>query len=114
MDERREFVRLDLSVEVKWKTLPNEETLLDKTKNLSAGGICIMVDDPPSTGSMIYLEINLPDNSIIHSKGKVVWAEEYEEVGEEIRKNFDVGVQFVDIDRKDQEKINYFIFKSKK
>ena len=47
MKDKREFARLDLNVKVDWKKIsetpePKQE-FSDKTKNISAGGLCLVV-----------------------------------------------------------------------
>ena len=115
VEERRRFVRLNISVEIQYTVLEKEtpDELKAKSRNISAGGICIIADEKIATDNILILSIYLPaDEMPIIAKGKVVWARPFE-IGKE-GERFDVGVEFIEIDPKDRKKIDQYVFSSKK
>jgi len=114
VQERRRFVRLTTNVRVKWKkiidTYEDIAEHINDTKNISGGGICLMVDERLGVGDRLYLEIELPTKKIIYSKGRVVWIKEYEIIGQPHKKSYDTGIEFLEIGDKDREDIKKFIF----
>jgi len=107
--EKREFPRLSFNVELKYKALnspsPNPQKAVHK--NISAGGLCIMILEEVKIGTLLNLEIFLPneDRPII-AKGKVVWVEELTISSTENYVSYDCGVEFVDMSPQDIESIN--------
>jgi len=121
MEEKREFVRLDMNVKVDWKRIgetfgPTAE-FTNETKNISAGGICLVVNEKLGAGEELQIGMELPSGKIIDVKGRVVWISEYEIFGREHEKIYDVGIEFMNISKKEREEINEFVlasFSSKK
>jgi len=121
MEEKREFVRLDLNVKVDWKRIgatsePTAE-FTNETKNISAGGLCLVVNEKLEAGEELQIGMELPSGEIIDVKGRVVWVSEYEIFGREQEKIYDVGIQFMNISKKERKEINEFVlasFSSKK
>ena len=116
MKENREFARLDLNVKVDWKkinetTKPKQE-FSDKTKNISAGGLCLVVYEKLNIGEKVQIEMELPSKEVINAEGKVVWISEYEISGREEETIYDIGVEFVKISQKERDEINKFVFAS--
>lgn len=111
VEERRKFIRLQISVEVKYSLLKLEpHQQLATSKNIGSGGICIMADDPLKLGNLLKLEIILPqDPPVIFAVGKVVWTKSFSILGEE-RNRYEVGIQFLDIGEKDQVRIKKYVF----
>ena len=116
MKEKREFARLDLNVKVDWKrtlaTSEPEQEFSDKTKNISAGGLCLVVYEKLDIGEILEIELELPSKETIKAEGKVVWISEYEIEGEEEETIYDIGVQFVKISDEEREEISQFVFAS--
>lgn len=116
MKDKREFARLDLNVKVDWKkisetTEPKQE-FSDETKNISAGGLCLVVYEKLSIGEKVQIEMELPSKEVIKAEGKVVWISEYEISGREEETIYDIGVEFVKISQKERDEINKFVFAS--
>ena len=61
VEERRRYVRLNSAVDIKYSTLEEEpaEKLKTKTRNISAGGICIIADEKLETDSVLVLSVFL-------------------------------------------------------
>jgi c-di-GMP-binding flagellar brake protein YcgR len=114
MKERREFVRLDMNVKVDWKQIYEASDITieasDKTKNISAGGICLVVYEKLKKGDKLNIDMELPSRKIINARGKIVWINEYEIFGRELEKVYDMGVEFTQIRNEEREEINKFVF----
>jgi len=116
MKENREFARLDLNVKVDWKKIsetsePKQE-FSDKSKNISAGGLCLVVYEKLNIGEKVQIELELPSKKVIQAEGIVVWISEYEISGREEETIYDIGVEFVKISKKERDEINKFVFAS--
>ncbi len=112
MDERRKFPRLAIDVNVSWKKVDNESAVAqDVTKNISEGGVCMMVYEPLRKGDAIELDFELPTSKVIHARGRVAWTDEFEIIGDKVREKYDVGVEFTDISEIDREEIKKFVFR---
>jgi c-di-GMP-binding flagellar brake protein YcgR len=113
MEERRRFVRLNVSVKVEYKVLETaaKEIHSTLTKDISGGGICLIGDEELNTGRFLELKIYLPkEQEPILSLGRVVWSKPFI-IGDEITgKRFDIGIEFIKIDDTKREKINQYIF----
>lgn len=115
MDERRRYPRLAIDVDVCWHKIKGQEadkeTNSDTTKNISEGGICLMVYEPLAKGDSIYLKFNLPTGRRINAKGRVMWVDTFEVVS---RKNevsrCDTGIEFIEISDEDRLEVQKFVF----
>ena len=109
MEERRKFVRLETPIQVKYRISSQPHTE-DKSlsKNISVGGIMILVGEKMTPGAQLDLEINIPEyNKIIYATGEIVWQEEIL-IKEEI--THETGIKFVKIAKENQEKISKYIY----
>jgi type IV pilus assembly protein PilZ len=71
-DERREFLRIPITTKVKFKDGDREEVLF--TDDLSEGGLFLKSENPPFKGTVLELEISIPNNDkLISLKGEVAW-----------------------------------------
>lgn len=72
MDERREFLRIPLTTKVKFKDGDREEVLF--TDDLSEGGLFLKSENPPFVGTVLQLEVSIPNiDKLISLKGEVAW-----------------------------------------
>ncbi|MEW5692152.1 MAG: PilZ domain-containing protein [Candidatus Hydrogenedentota bacterium] len=77
------------------------------TKNISGNGLLFQTDENIPVGTIIKIEIHLPDQRPpIVTQARVVWVEELEE------KKYDWGICFTDISREDQQRIIEYINKN--
>ncbi|NQS99516.1 MAG: PilZ domain-containing protein [Candidatus Omnitrophica bacterium] len=113
MQERRHFPRLVAAVDVEYKVLPEgarpqTETV---TKNIGAGGICLIVYEKVEVGRILNLKLHLPDtNLVVQAKGKVLWSS-YFTMERDARDRYDLGIEFTEISESDQQKLSLYIFK---
>ena len=82
------------------------------TENISVSGICIFVNEEIKTNSLLFITIYLLDGSSpIETKGKVVWTRPSIFLHIKDEKHFDTGITFVQIDKKDQDRLFYYTTK---
>ena len=115
MNEKRRFLRLNSTVEIQYTILGKElqEDVKTKTKNISAGGLCIIAHESLEKDYILGISIYLPGEALpITAKGRVVWIKPFQ-IGKE-EQHYDVGVEFTEIDTEDRKKIDQFVFSFKK
>jgi len=92
--ESRKHLRVDAKVTVSY---------MGPTKNLSAGGMCVVVDNPLAIGSEAQLEFTLPGGTTpISCLGRVVWADR-------ARSKCELGLVFLDLPEEGKAKIEEFV-----
>lgn len=113
MGAKREFARLNLNVRVDWRKIDDTVDVLgkfpDATRNISAGGLCLSMDEELQVGDELQLRMVLPPKKIINAKGKVVWISEFEVDKRGYKKMYNTGIKFIEILDKDREEINEFV-----
>jgi len=111
MIERRAHVRVATKVDIIYsKSNSKEEEKSSYTKDISKGGMCLVLSEEVKESEMLDLKINLPtEEAPITVTGKVVWIHKFifEEPPKE--RGFFAGIQFVDIDDEAGKKIDGFI-----
>lgn len=108
MQEKRRFVRIEWPIVVQYKTLEEPFTKDQiKGKDVSEGGVSFIVYERLSKGTRLDLQIQTPFDSLpVFVKGKVVWIRN---IGEEHKKTFEVGVEFTEINPRDQKRFKAYI-----
>ena len=112
MEERREYVRLDAGVNVNYKTstAPNRG-IVSTSKDISAGGIRFFTDQKLRIGSVIDLEISLPEQELpVSVNCEVVFSDEFSIMTESSKPTFETAVKFISIEDKNKDKISKYIF----
>jgi len=104
MKERRRYVRIDLCTQVEYEILPMQLPLKAETKDISAGGLCLLVDREMQPGTILHLKFYLPDKekTYVESLGRVVWQR---------KKNggYLTGIEFKNISPYLELKLNMFV-----
>ena len=96
MKESREHLRVEAKVTISY---------LGPTKNLSGGGMCVMMDSPLAVGSEAQLEFTLPDApNPICCTGQVVWSDKVRS-----SQKTEVGLVFLDVSSADKARIEDFV-----
>ena len=118
MEERRKFPRLNWSVEVRWKKStgsldPNLKNT-GSTKDISAGGIRLILKEGVQTGDVLELDILLGGGKTVQAKGRVVWVDKFQITGGTDEVGYEGGIEFIDMDDQTGIQINNFIFESHK
>ena len=73
--QRRNFVRLDIHLNVTLELADpelNGPTLTTITKNLSAGGMGVLLETPLDIGTKVKISLSLENNNLIETEGEVV------------------------------------------
>ena len=109
--ERRRFPRLITSADVEY-TILEKKALQEKdtvSKNISAGGICLIAYEKVGLGSLLDLKIRLEDiNETLEVKGRVVWSS-YFTFDADKKDRYDLGIEFIEINESDRQKISKYI-----
>ena len=111
-EERRKFVRLNFLADVVYHKHPSvEKETLSLTRNISGGGICLIVYEELKKAQLLDLEIYVSEDKIpIKALGKVVWTNEFV-IGDASKGvRYDVGIEFIDIKKEDLARVNQYVF----
>jgi c-di-GMP-binding flagellar brake protein YcgR len=109
---KRKFPRLSINVEVKYRILstPSPIAPRTRTRNISEGGLCIMILEKVTIGTLLNLKIVLPDtDQPIIATGKVLWIDEFTIYSTEAYTFYECGVEYVNIVPQDQENICHYV-----
>lgn len=112
VDERRRFIRLNLNVEINYSLIAPPPPAKQKgtTKNIGAGGICLLSEKELKIGDTVKIEIHLPDDPPdISATGKVAWVKIFA-IANDKNRRYDAGVEFTQIDQGDRRRIEKYIF----
>jgi len=114
MLDKRNFPRLVASVGVEYTLLKDaSDKKKTYTKNISAGGICLIVYEKIEPGSILAWKLRLPDvKRAIEAQGKVVWMSHFI-IGSDQRDRYDLGIEFTEIAESARQKIFQYVFKLK-
>lgn len=101
--DRRKFKRFDAYMSV--KCAPNEDISrnfnIGLTKDVSRDGVCVNSNDDIKKGTVVTLEIDLPDDPRpIKTAGKIMWAKTTNK-----DEGVDYGIQFTNIDPIDKFRV---------
>ena len=111
-DERRKYPRFRIGVEVHWKKIvsADEKTAqhISHLKDLSAGGICLVLHSGITVGDTLQLEIKLPDRPSLQAKGKVMWVDYNTKVPRRTNTACEGGIEFIEIDEAARKEIQVF------
>jgi c-di-GMP-binding flagellar brake protein YcgR len=115
-EEKRQFPRLSIDVEVEYAPLHQEEAevFTTATKNLSTGGICIIAFEELQRGSLLNLKFTFPPGAynFIITSGRVAWVKElYSSTKNTTEKIYEVGIEFVNLSDAVKEKLEKYICK---
>jgi c-di-GMP-binding flagellar brake protein YcgR len=112
-EERRKYVRLNALVDVAYNKHPRksgEESSLQLSKNISKGGICLIVYEEFKKDDLLDLKICFSGvKAPIEAVARVVWVSEFI-IGDEIGKRYDLGIEFIKISDSNREKIDQYVF----
>ena len=119
--QRRQFMRLNLHLRVTYQILSNNQNVPDESskkmeamsKDISGNGICLIMDERLPKGTRLDMFVPLlPDRPPIYVVGEIVRADDPH--GETHRKNYDVGIRFVEIRLTDQDRIVKYVFEQER
>lgn len=112
-EERRKFPRLLLSVGVEYNVINKgvvEPAVTTYSKNISVGGICIILLERVELNSVLDLTFSMPDcKQTIKAQGEVVWLREFVIGVNQTIKGYEAGIEFTNISEEDKNKINEYV-----
>jgi len=115
--QRRDFFRVKASLPVQFRELEDitassrEEFKKAVSKDISGGGVLLLVNKAIPLETILELRIELRENEFIESVGRVMIVRE----GGGLKKRLkEVGVEFIVIEDKDREKVVKFIFEKQR
>ena len=114
MDERRRFVRASTRQEVAYTVLPSGTTEQASTRDISGGGLRLVLEKPLAAGTQVQLAIPLPgQDAPVNAIGEVVWSEQQEVTGKTSRQSSaEIGIRAKEISPQDQELLMHFVAQS--
>jgi len=115
MKEKREQARLDMNLRVDWRKATETSNIIlkhpDVTKNISAGGLCLIMDEKIKIGDGLQMRMELPSKKTIDVRGRAMWISEYEINRMEDKKMYYTGIEFTGIQDEYKEELNKLVFK---
>lgn len=111
MIERRKHARFDATLKITWgKTGKQPINNTAFSKNISEGGICIIVDEKIDAGEILNLKIGLTSQGIIQIQGKIDWVNGFPMIkGEKYKEKYATGIEFINVSPVKQKQIKQFI-----
>lgn len=118
--QRRNYFRFDCNLAARYRIIPElkstettaENSVLPEfktalTRNLSGSGASIVVEEAPIKGSSVEVDIFLSEKLPVKAKCKIV---RITEIPARKGKNYEVGLYFLELSKKDQDDVVKFIF----
>lgn len=105
--ERRKYARLECSMPVQYKKVGDLDSGISKalTRDISEGGVRLVVDEYIPTASKLTLIISFPfRDKKIKALGKIVWARRHSEMP-----IYDVGIEFISTTKSTKRDIADFV-----
>ena len=107
--ERRKFVRLGMRLNVSYRIIQTKKVGSSLTRDLSAGGVRFVAEHLLDPGTQLECFIQLPDRTeAVRFLGTVVWSRAAYSGDRMLQGASEVGVQFVEIEPKDQALIQQY------
>ncbi len=108
--ERRRYMRLKASVGVNYNIIGKPGAVTAFSKDISAGGICVISKDQMLVDTPLQLEIKIPDlKDPIRALARIVWQRRFEEINKEAKVCYDTGIEFTGISDFDRFNINRYV-----
>lgn len=99
-EDRRTFERVPAVINVAYRIYGKKDKLKATSKDIGGGGIRLSLNEKLNEGTILELEVALPDtNRSIPAMGKVIWTVEVVVRGEGDRvvRYYDTGIEFIKI-----------------
>jgi hypothetical protein len=113
MKERRSFLRFKVGVQIQWKKAPSpgERSALhiSQVKDVSAGGVCLVLHPGIQAGDLLELDITLPRKSPIQVKARVVWVDANARDKDWPGTYYEGGIVFLDLSEQHQVMLNQYL-----
>ena len=110
MDERRQFIRIPAQLNVEYAVLPSGMTQHSQTRDVSAGGACLVTDTPLPPETQVQVAIQLPDQPPVNAIAEPVWTTTSDVTGKtQHRRVIETGVRFTEISPQDQHSLMEYV-----
>jgi len=104
----RSFVRLDVILDIRLEVITaGNPVIITRTKDISAGGLRILLDKPISVGTKLNFFLTLSENDYVEAAGEVVRVI----LPEEEHDRYEVAIRYSDIKERIRSRIVKYIFK---
>jgi len=104
-ENRRKYPRATLEVDVEFRVGREQKEFRVQTKNVSAGGICVMLPEMLPVGTELRVALELPDaERALDVAGEVVWTLRQRKLLKRKTDAFETGIKFVDLDNRDRDR----------
>ncbi|MFH1478764.1 MAG: PilZ domain-containing protein [Candidatus Omnitrophota bacterium] len=105
--DKRRFPRANYPCKITVRRKDQMDSVSSQTENIGIGGICALLPKDLGIFSPVEIQLDLLDNRpVIRCDGNIVWIIEKKGSPE---KDFDTGVEFTNIAKDDQERINTIV-----
>lgn len=106
---KRKFPRIHLTCEVLIQPVGKPKTFKATTEDIGMGGVSVMIDEPLERFDRCKISIELKDgNPPVQCTGRSVWVIPSQDI-KTSKKNFDTGIEFLDIDEFSRKRLNAFL-----
>ena len=115
--ERRKFPRIRTELLVRYKIIKAPQKDYEaKTKDISAGGICLVAREQVTPGAVLALEIRFPHSEEpIVACGRVIWSRPSSlGLSPAGHQRFDNGIEFEEISEADRQRIKEHVEQERK
>lgn len=102
--EKRRFIRAKFPCVIKIYTF-REHIITTHTENISAGGVCVIIEEKLEMASTVGLQIQIKDYTV-SCKGRVVWVVDKNSPYKQGVIYHDTGLEFYEIKDADIQAIN--------
>lgn len=111
MEERRGYVRVATQLNIAYsKYRPSKEERLSSSKDISRGGVCLILSEELKESDLLNLKINLPtEESPLNVTGRVVWVNRFIFDDATKKKKYFAGIEFMKVDKETGGKIDQFV-----
>ena len=107
MEERRKFVRLDTRLPIAYHVTKAPASKTSLSSDIGGGGVCLFLSEAVKVGTLLRIEVTLPEQPHpVAFTGEVMWCEQYEVIGKTQReRSVEAGIKFIQIEPHDQQAI---------
>ncbi len=116
MIEKRKSPRFALSAEIHWKRADGaciaSEPLMSRTRDLSTGGMSLVLEPGVAEGDTLELEIRLPGGPSIYSRGRVAWISTQAHIKGWAVSLCEAGVELMNLSESEKTHLDSFIAES--
>jgi hypothetical protein len=111
--DRRKFPRAQCRCVITIETKDASKTIPTITENIGAGGICAILNEDLGLfrGVNVELELDSGGSANLSCTGTVVWVVKKRDAKIKGTIQFDTGIEFVDIEDDEKERITKFVEK---